>query len=635
MIRTQIFSSKAIAWICILAVIMGSITITIFGMYNLVKIGLLTLGIPVILASLLAIWKPHLFEEFNYNNYKELTNLRISFLNLTLFYILLYLISLYILIASLTRTFSYFLIISLMASIIFLGSVSLNSKQETRKNIILIEIILLFANLTQGHTLKAPMITFTDAFYHMNIIEKIVNSGHVTSEIGTYQYFPLFHILNCIGLLLTNLSIKFSYFILNDSLFLVSILLVYLIAHNSTKNSSLSLVTVLVYTFSRPVIDSGMYVVTRTMAYILCLLILYLLLLNKKDIRVRTLSIFLIIPLILTHQTTLVIFTGILLLIIIIQKVLNYSTLINLNYLILFLAAYLSYWIYQAGPFFTDVIAKLDSAHGMVTVNQEVEAISSVSYLLNNLDYFLIVFLTILGVVTLLNRYRKLNNIYHVFAIVSFLTFSLYVPGISNLFTPILGNRFPILVAPFISIAVSVGAVALVKQYDKKYIYQKSSLTLVMFLLFSFFLLSSSLSERSTNYNMLLDPLSEKNRDYFVDSELSSFKYVNQYKNDSSLVYSDFIAYRYLAGYMNLQSSCSVEFFNKSLSKPNSYFVFRKEDYKSSKKLSFFSGYSDVGGFNWMLNIWKLDKNPSPDINWLNGMKIYNSETTFVYKKTV
>ena len=237
--------------------------------------------------------------------------------------------------------------------------------------------------------------------------------------------------------------------------------------------------------------------------------------------------------------------------------------------------------------------------------------------------------------VTLLNRHNKLNNICHVFAIVSFLTFSLYVPGISNLFTPILGNRFPILVSPFISFAVSIGALALVKKYNKKYIYQKSSLAIVLFLLFSFFLLSSSLSERSINYNILLDPLSEKNRDYFKESELSSFKYVDEYKNDLNLVYSDFIAYRYLAGYMNIRSSCSVEFFNRSVSEPNSYFVFRKEDYKSSRKLSFFSGYSDVGGFNWMLNIWKLDKNPSPDSNWLKEMKIYSSETADVYKKTV
>ena len=178
-----------------MAVITGSVSITIFGMYSLVQIGLLTLGVPVILASLLTIWNPHLFEEFDYNIYNKWINLRISFLNLTLFFILLYLISVYSLIVNSTRTFSYFLIISLMASIIFLEAVSLNSKQENRKNIILIEIILLFTNLTQGHTLKVPMITFTDAFYHMDIIEKIVNSGHVTSEIGTYQYFPLFHIL--------------------------------------------------------------------------------------------------------------------------------------------------------------------------------------------------------------------------------------------------------------------------------------------------------------------------------------------------------------------------------------------------------------------------------------------------------
>lgn len=521
-----------------------------------------------------------------------------------------------------------------MASIIFLEAVCLNSEQGNKKNVILIQIILLFANLTLGHTLKVPMITFTDAFYHMNTIEMIVSSGHIIPEIGTYQYFPLFHIFNSIGVLFTDFDFKSSYFLFSGSMFFCSILLVYLIAYESTKNSSLSLTTSLVYAFSRPVIDSGMYVITRTMAFTISLLILYLLISEKQDVRTKAISIFLIVPLILTHQTTLVMFTGILLLLIIIQKLLNYHQIISLHYLILFLAVYLFYWIFEAGPFFTGVITKLDSAHGMVTVNSEVDTISSVSYLLNNPDYFLIVFLTVLGVITLLNRYNKINKNCHVLAIMSFLTFSLYVPGISNLFTSLLGNRLPVLVAPFISFTVSFGLLALIKQYDKKYFYQRSSLTVVLFLLFSFVLLSTSLSERSTNYNALLDASSEKNRDYFKESELSSFKYVGEHKTDLSIVYSDYIAYRYLAGYMNVQSSCSVDYFNKSCSEPKSYFVFRKEEYESGRKLPFYSGGQDGVGFNWILKIWKLDKDPSPDENWFKEMKIYSSDIAYVYKRS-
>lgn len=634
-IKAPVFSSKSIPWISLLTVITCSVIVSLLGMYHLVQIGLLILGLPVILACLLIFWKPGLFEEFTYNSSYRWINTQISFLNLTLIFILLYFISIYNLLTNLTRTFSYFLIISLMALVIFLEAVSLDQKHEYRKNIILTEIVLLFINLTLGHTLNVPMITFTDIFHHMNIIEKIVESGYITPEIGTYQYFPLFHTLNSIGLLLTNREIGPIYFILNSSVFLCSIVLVYLITEHTTKNCNLSLIVSLIYIFSRPVIDSGMYVITRTMAYIICLLILYLLTLGKKNLRIRIISVFLIIPLVLTHQTTLVIFTGILLLISVVQKLFNYSLSIKWSYLILFLTAYVSYWTYKAGPFFIDVVTKLDSANGMVTVNQESETISAISYLFNNLDYFLIVFLTVLGVVALLNKYNRLNKMCHVFAVISFLMFSLYVPGISNLFTPVLGNRLPILISPFISFAVSIGLLALIKQNDRndRNISQKFSLTIVIFLLFSFFLFSSSLSERSINYNVLIDPLSEKNRDYFKQSELSSFKFINEHRSNSNLIYSDFIAYRYLTGYLNLRSSCSVNLFNNSLSESNSYFIFRKDEYNSSKKLSFYSGYTDVGGFNWVLNIWNLDRDPSPEVYWFKDMKIYNSESTSLYKK--
>lgn len=78
---------------------------------------------------------------------------------------------------------------------------------------ILFKIILLAANIIFGQTLKLPFyFGGTDILPHLHWIETLLANQHVTPELGSYQYFPLYHIFNAIGQLLTNLDLQTAYF---------------------------------------------------------------------------------------------------------------------------------------------------------------------------------------------------------------------------------------------------------------------------------------------------------------------------------------------------------------------------------------------------------------------------------------
>ncbi len=173
---------------------------------------------------------------------------------------------------------------------------------------ILFKIILLAANIIFGQTLKLPFyFGGTDILPHLHWIETLLANQHVTPELGSYQYFPLYHIFNAIGQLLTNLDLQTAYFAIIGLSFLSSIFFVYLITYKVTNCPVKSLVTALVYSLSSEALFAGMSMVTRVMSYVIFLVMFYLLISKKQDnLRKNILALSLIIPLVFMHQITLV-----------------------------------------------------------------------------------------------------------------------------------------------------------------------------------------------------------------------------------------------------------------------------------------------------------------------------------------
>lgn len=190
------------------------------------------------------------------------------------------------------------------------------------------------------------------------------------SALGYYQDFPLFHIFSDSGILITGMDPKTCYFLLNGLAFATVIPLVYLVVGQLTKDSHIPLTAALLCSTSQVYLFGGLYMDTRTMAFILCLLILYLLIRGRNNLRLTIVAVFLVTPLVLTHQTTLVHFSMILAAFIIIELVLHHrSQYISPTYFILFNCVYIGYWVYIAKTFFTTIINVAESTMELGVIN--------------------------------------------------------------------------------------------------------------------------------------------------------------------------------------------------------------------------------------------------------------------------
>jgi hypothetical protein len=237
------------------------------------------LAFPIILASLIMIYcKP---KNLEHNNTIKL-QLPINRWNYHLLYLLLYLITIYLLINYQTRPIAYFILIGLIA-IVILAEILTNDFAKKPAGI-LFKIIILAANIIFGQTLKLPLyFGSTDILPHLHWIETLIANQHVTPELGFYQYFPMYHIFNAIGQMITNIDLQSAYFIFIGLSFLSSIYFVYLITYKVTNSFTKSLAAALIYSLSSEALFAGMNMVTRVMSYVIFLVMFYLLISKKQD----------------------------------------------------------------------------------------------------------------------------------------------------------------------------------------------------------------------------------------------------------------------------------------------------------------------------------------------------------------
>jgi len=349
-----VFLAKIMPYLCFLAIALVFIFNIATGRAQTAVKGLLAFGIPVILASGIVIWRTRSLDESPTTAALHPIFTPRPFWPLTLVFLFLYLVSLCLLFIAETRPFAYFCLVAVMAGLIFVEILGIKRGHNWRRAIILTQIVLLFLNIVFSVTLKFPLYYGgTDIPHHMAWINTIIQNGYVTSEMSYYQHFPLFHIFNTAGMLITGMQLKTSYFALNGLAFAIAIPTVYILVSNLTKDTRIPLAATLCYATSQSIILYGAYMVTRCMAFVLSMLTLYLLTRQKSDLGFRILAILLIPSLILTHQTSLAQFSILLAILIIIELVVQYRPqYTSYNYFALFTCAYLAYWIYLCRPFF-------------------------------------------------------------------------------------------------------------------------------------------------------------------------------------------------------------------------------------------------------------------------------------------
>jgi hypothetical protein len=588
-----------------------------------------TIGVPIILASLIVIWKARVLKRGLIPTFTGFYLSSRALLYLFLLFVIAYLCSLCFLFQNGPRPIAYFCLVAVMAGLIFIEILGIWQKNGNWQGIILCQIVLISLNLIFSQTLRLPLyFGGGDVLDHMSYIRTIVESGHTTSAMEGYQFFPLFHIFGTSSILITGMQLKFSYFVLNGLSFVISLPIVYLFARQVTKNGRLALLATLLYCLCREVIFNGMYMNTREMAFVFCLLVLYLLLQENRWLKIAAVG--LILPLVLMHQTTLLHFSVIMIIIIVVEFViLRRVQYIHPNYVTLFTIAYVGYWLWLCYPFLSGWLITASASETVeiptVTTAFREPLFATVA---KAVDYSIIYFFAIIGIVSQLYQDDQRATIGHVFAFFSFIVMPFFIPEIADILSPLfLAYRMVLLLTPFIATAMAAGILALIAQLDtNRHRFKSTALFTLIISLFIIYSFSSPfLMGTTTDLNLsqlgYMDP-----RRYFTQAEMESFAFMAQYKSDVP-VYTDSHSGRGLE-FFRTQAEKSADVFDPEAI-GESYMLFRKETFEirgillfepPEKTAIYFKSYE-----------YRTGMTPNLETVWQEENRVFNNNAVHIY----
>ncbi|MCD4807505.1 MAG: hypothetical protein K8R13_08070, partial [Methanococcoides sp.] len=265
----------------------------------------LATGLPAILASffLVMIYRKGDIELTSSSN-----TLAIGQRTLMMLFGILFNVSILILLLIPFRPWYYFVLILILYSLIFTQIFS----RDANALMILSEIILLMASVICGMTLKYPLyFGWTDILPHLFFAKITYLSGHTLPMDYFLEYanFPLYHILIAESSYLLGLDLKNTLFLIAIPLYVILIVFIYKLFNLTTRNSQMSLLTCLIYSVTSVVILYGAYAITRTIAYVGFIIMIYLTYKGhseKNEAVYRSLAIFLSIFIILAHQVSII-----------------------------------------------------------------------------------------------------------------------------------------------------------------------------------------------------------------------------------------------------------------------------------------------------------------------------------------
>ena len=623
---------RLIPFFSIAVVVIGLVSLSILFKRIHILVNGQYLAFPIILASLIIIcYKPS-----NLKNRKIIKiPLTISRCNYNLIYLLLYLITIYILIVYQIRPIAYFMLISIMA-VVILAEV-LTNNYANKPTSILIKIILLAANIIFGHTLKTPLyFGSTDVLPHLHWIETLLVNQHVTHELDSYQYFPLYHIFNAIGQLITNLNLQNAYFVMIGLSFLSSVFFIFLITLKVTNNLNISLVTTLIYSINTEALFAGMNMVTRVMSYIIFLIMFYLLIAKEnRDIRKSLLTLSLIVTLVFLHQITLLQEVIILTIFFLLEFFIYHrNRLFNILIPMIFSVSFISYWIYVAGPFFRGILNIIASTTDTTIVPEDVKIVPIYKILLSNAEFSIFAFFAIIGINLLLIKgleQKEKGKLGVLFALFSFFSMPLFFPGPADYFNHILlSYRIPLMILPFIIIPVVEGIFFFLKTVRNR----SSTIPRLAFIFTAVFILALIPNLYLATDLNLEKLFKSSERRYFTKSELYSFDFCMNKTNQSVPIYTDVKSTRYLKDYAaRKNTSYSSDAIDNLIKLNNSYFLFRKNHFEERNSLTLISGST---GFAYKYKIYTKDDFYNLDINKKlenNYVQIYDSFDNIVFYK--
>jgi hypothetical protein len=539
----------------ILAVLLTFLWMFKIGKFGYALRGLFT-GIPAILSCLfvLFIYK----KDVNLHDIDFPSSLNTK--SLTYLFGIFYISSLVVLLLSLgDRPWYYFIFILMLYLSVVLQIFSKNASSS----LILVESFLIMINLIYSVTLNYDFyFGTTDILPHIFFSELIAFSGRIIpASLSDYAYFPLYHILVAEASELFNTSTKTSLFLITAPIYAITIIFLYYLFNFITNNRQISLLSCLLFSASSIVLYYGANVITRTMAFIMFVILIYLIFsvnFKKDKLSVKILSVIVMIFLTLVHNVSFPQIVILLFVLFVSEYIIGDRKYISKSFFVLFNVTFVSYWFYVAYLFVQrSLTPRLQSQlwDSMVLTAGGAEVLhESLISLIGLLDKSIFLFFALIGIGFLLKNYK--NNYASVLGLFAFLTLVFYIPNPLNTIWQLnvlfRVDRFMLLVSPFMAFVMGYG-MYIFWNYISKYIPKKPNLFFVIFLLFSVFVLTSSIY--SIGDSSLLGQ--EAEHQYFTFDELRGFEHIFNYSPVNSSIYTDYYTTRFF--YLPLIPHTSAE----------------------------------------------------------------------------
>ena len=334
--------------------------------------------------------------------------------------------------------------------------------------LILAETFLIAINLIYSVTLNYDFyFGTTDILPHIFLSEVTAMSGRtIPTSLSDYAYFPLYHVLIAETSELLNISTKNSLFLVTAPIYAITIIFLYYLFNYITNNRQISLLSCVLFSVSSVVLYYGVNVITRTMAFIMFIVLLYLVYsvnFKKDKLSLKALSVIVAVFLTLVHNVSLPQLVLLLIILLISEYIIGNGSYISKPFFILLNVIFTSYWFFIAYIFVQRSLAPrlqsqfLDSivlTAGGAEVLQE-----SLINLVGLLDKSIFLFFALIGISFLLKNYR--NNYASVLGLFALLTLIFYVPNPLNtiwqfkvLFRV---DRFMLFVSPFMAFVMGYG----------------------------------------------------------------------------------------------------------------------------------------------------------------------------------
>lgn len=545
---------KIFPYLLISIVVIGYMVAFAINEFDMALKGLY-LTAPIVIASVIILIRSNL--NINYIKVDLIPSYNHKILISVLIYTLFYLLTILVLLIYNERTLIYFILITVIFSIILIQIFSFTLNNKIFEYVILAEILLLFLNLVWGVTLKYPLyFGFTDILPHIAMVNSIIESGHVTDYMDLYQFFPLYHILATMGIFISNIQIKTGFFTFLGLAYITTLMFAYLFFQTITKNTKISLLCLLIFSVSKDFLFHGMYMITRSMAFIFFIIILYLLIRKKLEFEFKLILLILTLSLIITHQVTLVYIAFILIVMFVVKRYIygKGQKKIHIKYIYLFIVSSLAYWFFVASGFVTNSVrayhlSETTPSFKVVTIASTVQE-SVFSFIQNHIVDTMTIFFIIIGFSVLLNI-KKVDKDLVLISALSVLFSPFYITNLIYMFPQIMERflfyRIPLMISIFVIIPIVYGALIFYDSLNKNINTKNISLflTVVLLLLYLFYsianpgLVSDSYDFPSSN---------NENTPYFTVNELTAFSYIKD-KMSEPFLYSDYQASRYFYNY--------------------------------------------------------------------------------------